>query len=95
MRVCFVLGNLSVNSDENRLMMCKTCNALDILIPLFAKYNNVDMQNEENIKNGTIVHGSAGASVIAETEQVLVKVSICGEWSVAGRQGYVTQCRSA
>lgn len=52
--------------------MCRECNALDILIPLFAKYNNVDIQNEENESKGVPLQPAA----VQEIEQVLVKVSI-------------------
>jgi len=69
-RVCFVLGNLTMNSDENRLRMYKNCNALDILIPLFAKYNNMDIHNEDQEKNGVTLP----PNVLEETEQVLVKL---------------------
>jgi hypothetical protein len=70
LRVCFVLGNLTGHSADNRQKIIHNCQAIDILLPLLVKYNQIDISSQADPE---------GASANQENEQVLVKVVKLGD----------------
>ncbi len=88
LRICFVLGNITVNSAENRKTIYHDCNGVDALLPLLVKCNNLDLENikkldkidklEKSDKSQPVVDGKTEKlqSGLRETEQVLIKVFI-------------------